>query len=166
MENNEVLTQLSAKVDALTAKIDDLTAKFNVIYATISGNSDLLSANGVQNNQTSPQLSASSAQNSASFALEDAVTASLQKEVRKEGKLDFRESVPAQLTRIMFYIRERKNASSGDIRLQFHLGEPTYRRYITFLRKWNWIELTPGAKKGNFVLSKKGKELMDKILAG
>ena len=145
MENNEVLRQLSAKIDALTVLIDLLNAKLNAIDAKISDIYALLSASGVQNDQTNAKLSASGTQKSSNLISENSLMALLQKEIRKEGKLDFRESVPAQLTRIMFFIRERTNASSGDIRLQFRLGEPTYRRYITYLRKWDWIELTPGA---------------------
>jgi hypothetical protein len=163
MENNEALSQLSAKIDGLYAKIDNINAKLSRIEVILSENTTKLNATGAQKGNNIDLLSATGVQNSANLELNNKLFLLLQKEVRKEGKLDFRESVPSQLTRIMCYIRDRKNASSGDIRLQFRLGEPTYRRYITFLRKWNWIELTPGAKKGNFILSQKGKELMDRI---
>jgi len=165
MENNEAFNELIAKLDAFTAKIDGLSDVLSTLVAKLNGNSAILSVNGGLNTDTGAILSANGGVKGVNSALNEKIITSLESEVKKQERLDFRESVPSQLSKIMYLISERGNASSGDIRIHLKLGEPTYRRYITFLRKWGWIELTPGTKRGNFVLSKKGKELMDKILS-
>jgi predicted transcriptional regulator len=161
MENNEVYYQLKAEIESLSAKIGSVSDKLNGIEAKLGYIESILSTILDKNSNKDAILGRTSAKNS---EINDSVIALFHTEIRKQEKLDFRESVPAQLTKIMCFIAERKNASSTDIKLHLSLGQPTYRRFIDFLRKWNWIELTPGSKKGNFILSKKGKELMDKFL--
>jgi hypothetical protein len=157
MDKNEISAQLMDKLNLLEAKISVIDAKLNELDIKLNQITVLLSGNLVKNISKDDIMGTNTALYGDKMAL-------LQNEIRKQENLDFRENVPSQLTKILYFIYERQRASATDIQISFNLGQPTYRRYIGFLRKWKWIELTPGAKRGNFVLSQTGKELLDRFL--
>ena len=87
-------------------------------------------------------------------------------EMKKEpGKRFYFKRVPEFLAGIFLLITKRETCGSHDIKTTFKLGHSTYLRYMKHLRKWDWVQYAPDRKREIFVLSEKGKEILQRILS-
>jgi len=87
-------------------------------------------------------------------------------EMKKEPGTRYRyDRVPAFLAAIFLLIAKRVNCSSYEIKSEYKLNPPSYDRYMRCLRQWEWVEYVPGRKKEIFMLSKKGNEILQKVLS-
>jgi len=73
--------------------------------------------------------------------------------------------VPNFTSAIFLLIAKRGICNTHEIKTNFKLNHPSYLRYMKYMRQWGWVEYAPKRKREIFVLSEKGKEILQRILS-
>ena len=90
----------------------------------------------------------------------------LYNEMKKESGTRFQYMrVPNFTSAIFLLIAQRETCSTHEIKTNFKIRQPSYLRYMKYLRQWGWVEHAPGRKREVFVLSKKGGEVLQRVLS-